>query len=77
MSKYTKAIIAVVVAAFAGLTVWAVNSVPDAPDDTAPEQHVMTYDGNKITETKDGKVVWEGQDGHFQTCQKCNRRWRD
>lgn len=59
MSKYTKAIIAVVVAAFAGLTVWAVNSVPDAPDDTAPEHHVMTYDGNKITETKDGKVVWE------------------
>lgn len=59
MSKFKKAIIAVIVAVFTGMTIWAVNSVPDAPDDTAPVQHVMTYDGNKITETKDGKVIWE------------------
>lgn len=59
MSKFKKAIIAVIVAVFTGMTIWAVNSVPDIPDDTGPAQHVMTYDGNKITETKDGKVIWE------------------
>ncbi len=46
---------------FACVVVWAVRTVPQAPPkpeaDDAPK--VMTYDGNTISEEKDGKKIWE------------------
>lgn len=58
MNPKLKAVIGIVVAAFIGLVVWAVQSIPD-PTNVEIPQHVMSYDGNTITATKDGKIIWE------------------
>lgn len=59
MKKSLKVIIAVAMAVFIGLTIWAVTSIPEPPDATEVTEHVMTYNDNKITATKSGKVIWE------------------
>lgn len=60
MTKTHKILIFIVLAALAALCIWTVQSVPQPADDAAPlEKRVMTYDGNVITEEKDGRKLWE------------------
>lgn len=60
MNSKIKVLAGGVAAAFVALAYWAVSTVPELPDSTGePVQHVMSYDGNTISETKNGKVVWE------------------
>lgn len=50
-----------------GLIVWSVSSVPEAPviqEETGPK--VMTYDGNTISEEKDGHKIWEITSEHME-----------
>lgn len=62
MSKMHKALIAVGVIAFAALVVWAVVTVPEAPavpETPADNGRMMSYDGNEISEEKDGRKIWD------------------
>lgn len=60
MTKTHKILIGIVVAALAALCYWTVNTVPQPADDASPlEKRVMTYNGNTITEEKDGRKLWE------------------
>lgn len=59
MSSFLKVLAGVVAVAFIALVAWVVNTLPEPPDEVDVPQHKMTYDNNIITETKDGKVVWE------------------
>lgn len=68
MSKRNKILLALGIAAFAALVIWAVATVPEAPKPTEPTQDskVMTYDGNTIREEKDGRTIWELTAEHIQ-----------
>jgi LPS export ABC transporter protein LptC len=62
MSKMHKGLIAVAVAAFAALVVWAVATVPEPPakpEAPVEENKVMRYDGNEISEEKNGRKIWD------------------
>ena len=60
MTKTHKILIGIVVAALAALCYWTVHTVPQPADDASPlEKRVMTYNGNTITEEKDGRKLWE------------------
>ena len=62
MSKMRKGLIAAVIAAFAALVVWAVVTVPETPDlpDTPAESNkTMSYDGNEISEERNGRKIWD------------------
>lgn len=60
MSRNKKILIGVLVLLLAVLGIWTVASVPTAPDDEGPlEKRVMTYNGNTLSEEKDGKLLWE------------------
>ena len=50
-----------------GVIIWSVYSVPEAPviqEETGPK--VMTYDGNTISEEKDGHKLWEITSEHME-----------
>ena len=50
-----------------GLIIWSVYSVPEAPvvqENT--EKKVMTYDGNTISEEKNGRKLWEITSEHME-----------
>ena len=68
MSKRNKILLALGIAVFAALVVWAVATVPEAPQQTEQSQDtkVMTYDGNTIREEKDGRTIWELTVEHIQ-----------
>lgn len=48
------------VAASAALVVWAVSTVPEAPQVVPePERKVMSYEGNTLSEEKNGRKLWD------------------
>ena len=61
MSTREKFLAATVVIFFVCLVVWVVRTTPTAPppiEKVAPPT-VMEYEGNTLTEEKDGKILWE------------------
>ena len=61
MSTREKFLAGVVVIFFVCLVVWVVRTTPTAPppiEKVAPPT-VMEYEGNTLTEEKDGKILWE------------------
>lgn len=61
MSTREKILAAVVVIFFVCLVVWVVRTTPDAPPsiEKVEPPTVMEYEGNTITEERDGKIIWE------------------
>ena len=50
-----------------GLIIWSVYSVPEAPvvqEETGKK--IMTYDGNTISEEKNGRKIWEITSEHME-----------
>ena len=48
------------VVASAALVVWAVSTVPEAPQVVPePERKVMSYEGNTLSEEKNGRKLWD------------------
>ena len=67
MNNRTKALAAVLAALAVGLVVWAVATVPDAPKIVPqPENKTMSYDGNTISEEKNGRKIWELTSEHIE-----------
>lgn len=67
MNKRGKVLIAAAGALAVGLIVWATATVPEAPviqDNN--EQKIMTYDGNTISEEKNGRKIWELTADHME-----------
>ena len=61
MSTREKLLAAVVVIFFVCLVVWVVRTTPKEPPpmEKVEPPTVMEYEGNTITEEKDGKIIWE------------------
>ncbi len=62
MSKMRKGLIAAGIAVFAALVVWAVMTVPETPvlpDKPVENDKVMSYDGNEISEERNGRKIWD------------------
>ena len=61
MSRKGKAWAALGVFLFACVVIWAVRTVPQAPQKPQLEDgpKVMSYDNNTISEEKDGRKIWE------------------
>lgn len=60
MNKNKKIIIGVLAAFLLGIIFWTVQTLPEVPD--APnglEKRIMTYNGNTISEEKNGRKIWE------------------
>lgn len=69
MSNMRKWLIVAGIAVFAGLVVWAVATVPEIPakpDAPAENGKVMSYDGNEISEEKNGKKIWDLTAEHIE-----------
>ena len=67
MSNRAKALAAVIAALAVGLVVWAVATVPDAPKIVPqPDKKTMSYDGNTISEEKNGRKIWELTSEHIE-----------
>ena len=67
MNNRTKALAAVLAALAVGLVVWAVATVPDAPKIVPqPDKKTMSYDGNTISEEKNGRKIWELTSEHIE-----------
>lgn len=67
MSNRAKALAAIIAALAVGLVVWAVATVPDAPKIVPqPEHKTMSYDGNTISEEKNGRKIWELTSAHIE-----------
>lgn len=69
MDKKRKILLGAGVAVFAALVVWAVSTVPETPD--VPEQpaqssKIMSYDGNEISEEKNGRKIWDLTAKHIE-----------
>lgn len=68
MSRKGKILTGIGIVLFLALVVWAVRSVPGAPpaqQNTDPS-HVMSYDGNTISEEKNGRKLWELTADHIE-----------
>lgn len=63
-----KFLVGIGIAAFASLVTWAVTSVPEAPkvQNETSDSKVMSYDGNTISEEKDGHKIWELTAEHIE-----------
>lgn len=60
MSKKARILVAAIGAVAIALVVWAVSTVPEAPvPQVQPEKRVMSYDGNTISEEKNGRKLWD------------------
>lgn len=61
MSKKTKGLIAAASVLLIALIVWTVNSIPKPPSDNGdgPVQRVVSFDGNTISEERNGKLIWK------------------
>ena len=67
MNNKAKALVAVIAILAVLLIVWAVATVPDAPKVVPqPEKKVMRYDGNTISEEKNGRKLWELTSEHIE-----------
>lgn len=69
MDKKRKLLLAAGLALFAALVVWAVSTVPERPE--LPEKpqvdnKIMSYDGNEISEEKDGRKIWDLTAEHIE-----------
>lgn len=68
MDKKKRVLLVLLFAAAAGVIAWAVMTVP-APrqqEEQTSDSQVMTYDGNTISETKDGRKIWELTADHIE-----------
>ena len=68
MDKKMKVLLVVLLVALAGLVAWVVTSIP-APSTKqvqTSDSKVMTYDGNTISEEKDGRKIWELTADHIE-----------
>ena len=60
MSKKARILVAAIGAVAIALVVWAVSTVPEAPvPQVQPEKRIMSYDGNTISEEKNGRKLWD------------------
>ncbi|SFT61783.1 LPS export ABC transporter protein LptC [Selenomonas sp. GACV-9] len=61
MSKRTKWLLAGGLAVFVALVVWTVATIPEVPQDQTKVEapKTMTYEGNTLSEEKDGRKLWE------------------
>ena len=60
MDKKHKLLLAAGIALFAALVVWAVTTVPErpaVPEKPQVDSKIMSYDGNEISEEKDGGKI--------------------
>ena len=60
MNKKGKALAGVFAVLLLILIVWAVNGIPEPPadDGSGPSQRIVNFDGNTISEEKNGKIIW-------------------
>ena len=56
------------IVAFASLVTWTVTSVPETPkaQTETSDPKIMSYDGNTISEEKDGHKIWELTAEHIE-----------
>ncbi|MCR5757063.1 MAG: LPS export ABC transporter periplasmic protein LptC [Selenomonas sp.] len=69
MDKKRKFLLGVGIVLFAALVVWAVTTVPEppaAPDKPAQSGKIMSYDGNEISEEKNGRKIWDLTAEHIE-----------
>lgn len=69
MDKYKKPLLGLVVVVFIAVIAWTVMTVPEAPstgDTPVTTGTTMTYDGNTISETKNGRTLWELTAEHIE-----------
>ena len=67
MNNKAKALVAGIAMLAVGLIVWAVATVPEVPKEVPqPEKKVMSYDGNTISEDKNGRKLWELTSEHIE-----------
>ena len=60
MNKRARIMVAVCLILGAALVIWAVSTVPEAPEQLPqPEQKIMSYEGNTLSEEKDGRKLWD------------------
>ena len=61
MSKRTKGLLAAGLAIFVALVVWTVTTIPEVPADKTKVEapKTMSYEGNTLSEEKDGRKLWE------------------
>lgn len=61
MEKNRKLLYFLLIALLVGGAVWVVLTVPPAPDKTDFDKNgtVISYDGNEISEEKDGRKIWD------------------
>ena len=67
MDKKKKVLLVLLLVAVVGLIGWAVTTVP-TPQKTpvqTSDSNVMTFDGNTISEEKDGRKIWELTSDHI------------
>ena len=68
MNKKAKALIGAGVLLLAALIVWTVRTIPDPPlaHEEKDTPRVMRYDGNVLSEQKDGRVLWDLTADHIE-----------
>ena len=68
MDKKAKTAIFAVILLAAALVVWTVRTVPDAPpkQDAPDKPRVMSYDGNVLSEQKNGHMLWDLTAEHIE-----------
>jgi len=68
MSTKAKILAGIVAVLFLALVVWTVQTIPQGTEQTQNEaaKRVMTYDGNTISEEKDGHKIWELTAEHIE-----------
>ena len=61
MSKKAKTLVVLIGAAVIILIVWTVSTIPEPPPATPPEPpgSTMSYDGNTLSEEKNGRKIWD------------------
>lgn len=67
MNNKAKALVAGIAILAVWLIVWAVATVPEVPKEVPqPEKKVMSYDGNTISEEKNGRKLWDLTSEHIE-----------
>lgn len=69
MDKKRKFLLGAGLAIFAALVVWAVVTVPETPatpEKPAQSDKIMSYDGNEISEEKNGRKIWDLTAEHIE-----------
>lgn len=69
MDKKQKLLVAAGIALFAALVVWAVSTVPqrpDTPETPQADSKIMSYDGNEISEERNGRKIWDLTAEHIE-----------